>query len=207
MSDISFDYPRGSAIPIAHDDGTQQTAAEWAAQTAAEYASAVTVPEQLRARLEHALTTLAAESTTGTNRFLLVGTDALALAPFTIVVAQNEFTRDEQAEFLWSPSAILPPGQARIETDHLGAGISSTLAQREDGADFATTRWLFFGQGLTVGAVLGPVPPYMLAVVLPTAEEILKRMQVSGFTPLPGGEERVDELVAAVIRGGDEWQA
>ncbi|WP_217178562.1 hypothetical protein [Streptomyces sp. AC495_CC817] len=204
MMDISFDFERADAIPISILDDGVQSPQEWAAAARAAYTAAVAVPEELQPRLEGALATLAARATPDARSFLLVGTDAAALAPLTIVVARSEFTRAEQAEFLWSPSAVLPPAPLRVEAEHLGVGFSSTLAQREDGEDFGTRRWLFFGRGMTVGAVLGPVAPYLLAVVEPLAEGVLHGMRVDGFEPLPN-EDRVAELVSAVVRIGDEW--
>lgn len=206
MMDIFFDYERADAIPISIGENGPQSPAEWAAGARSEYTAAVEVPEELHARLERALETLATRATPDARLFLLVGPDAAALATLTIVVAQSEFSRQEQAEFLWSPTAILPPAPLRVETEHLGVGFSATLAQRENGEDFGTRRWLFFGSGMTIGAVLGPVLPYLLAVVEPLAEGVLNGMRVDGFTPLLS-EERVAELVSAVVKKGDEWQA
>ncbi|MFF5625247.1 hypothetical protein [Microbacterium sp. LWH10-1.2] len=206
MMEIGFDFELAKAIPVETADVRQLGAAEWAAQAVSRFTAVVDVPVALRPRLQGALESVAAEVSDDARRFLLVGTDAAVLAPLVFFVVDRELTRQEQADFLWAPSAILPPASLRVETAHLGVGFSSTLAQREDGVDFGTRRWLFFGQGLTAGALLGPVAPYSLAVAEPIAESILSAARVEGFVPL-ANHDRVEELLAAVVRAGDEWKA
>jgi len=203
---ITFDFEMTSAIPVDIDDIRRLGVAEWAADAAARFTAAVDTPVELHDRLRSALSSVASEASDDARRFLLVGIDALALAPFVFFVTDGELTRQEQAEFLWSPTAILPPAPLRSETEHLGVGFSSTLAQREDGVDFGTRRWLFFGQGRTAGALLGPVAPYALAVLEPVAERILATARAEGFVALHA-DDRVTELESAVVRAGDDWKA
>ncbi|MFT4157363.1 MAG: hypothetical protein QM630_05460 [Microbacterium sp.] len=206
MMEISFEFETAKAIPIETTDVRRLGAAKWAAHATARFCSVIDVPGVLRGRLQGALENIAAEASDDARRFLLVGTDAVALAPLVFFVADHELSRQDEADFLWDCSAILPPAALRVETQHLGVGFSSTLAQRKDGSDFGTRRWLFFGQGLTVGALLGPVAPYTLAVVEPIAEIILAGAKVEGFSPR-ANEERVEELAGSVVKFGEDWQA
>ena len=202
--ELAIAYAPDRIIPIPSERLSPQEQAAWARQAAAEFARATDAHSDVAAQIEAALASVAAQADDDRRLLLVVGIDGGVVAPLMISVITHELSRQEQADFLWSNTAILPVTPRLTETDSLGTGFSTTLAQRENGLDFATRRWIFFGEGATVCAMLGPVVPYGLAFVEPFAEAALASTSLTGFVPRVD-PARLDELVAAVVRPGDDW--
>lgn len=196
---IVYDEDRSIAVPVL----PPAERAAWAEQTAAAYASRVRGGDSLRLGIVAALVRLTALADEESRLLLLVGADGAVLAPLLVFVVPHELSEREQADFLWHPSALLPPTPTVVTTTHLGTGFSSGLAQRENGADFSTRRWLFFGSGMTVAALLGPVAPLGLGLVDGIADELLKASSVEGFVPRDdvAKAERLDALASPSREG------
>lgn len=203
--DLALNYDETRVIPVPHESRTQTEAEQWARRAAAEYEQLVPLHPQSQERVQRALADLAMRTSDDQRLLLVVGVEGAVLAPLMIAINPEELSRREQAEFLWSNTAILPPTPRITESEGFGPGFSSTLAQQEAGNDFATRRWLFFGEGLTLGAMLGPVPPYGLAFVEPFAEALLASSSASGFVPKQD-RSHVESLLSAVTTFGDGWQ-
>lgn len=202
--ELAIAYAPDRVIPVPAERLSPQEQAAWARQAAADFIRDAGAHSDVAAQVETALVAVAAQADDDRRLLLVVGVDGGVVAPLMISVITHELSRQEQADFLWSPTAILPVTPRLTETDALGTGFSATLAQRENDLDFATRRWIFFGEGATVCAMLGPVVPYGLAFVEPFAEAALASASLSGFVPR-ADSERLDELVSAVVRPGDDW--
>ncbi|CAN7207358.1 MULTISPECIES: hypothetical protein [Microbacterium] len=202
--DLALSYAPDRIIPIPGERLSPQEQVTWARQTAEDFARDAGAHSTVAAQIETALLAVAAQADDDRRLLLVVGVDGGVVAPLMISVITHELSRQEQADFLWSSTAILPVTPRLTETDALGTGFSSTLAQRENGLDFATRRWIFFGEGTTVCAMLGPVVPYGMAFVEPFAEAVLTTASLSDFVPR-SDPERLEELVSAVVRPGDDW--
>lgn len=203
--ELKLEYDPSRIIPVPYEQRTLDGHTDWAHRTAVDFVQAAELHTDVTARIEDALTTLAGEADDDRRVLLVVGMDGAVVAPLIIAASLRELPRQEQADFLWSNTAILPATPRLTETDGFGVGFSATLAQREHGYDFATRRWIFFGEGMTVCAMLGPVVPYGMAFVEPFAESLLVASSLEGFVPKQD-RTRVDELVSAVVRPGDDWQ-
>lgn len=202
--ELALAYAPDRVIPVPAERVSPSERAAWARRAAEDFTRETGAHSDVAARVEAALVEVAAQADDDRRLLLVVGVDGGVVAPLMISVITHELSRQEQADFLWSNTAILPVTPRLTETDALGTGFSSTLAQRENGLDFATRRWIFFGDGATVCAMLGPVVPYGLAFVEPFAEAVLASASLSGFVPR-ADPERLDELVSAVVRPGDDW--
>ncbi|MFC4140721.1 MULTISPECIES: hypothetical protein [unclassified Microbacterium] len=202
--EIALEYAPDGVIPVPTERLSSAESAAWARETAAGFARDLGSDDEVGTRIESALLAVRAQADDDRKFMLIVGADGGVVAPLMISVIAHELSRAEQADFLWSNTAILPVTPRLTETEALGTGFSATLAQRENGLDFATRRWIFFGTGATVCAMLGPVVPYGMAFVEPFAEAALSSAALSGFVPRPD-PARLDELVSAVTRPGDEW--
>lgn len=202
--ELEITYAPDRVIPVPAERLSPQEQQAWARQAAADFTRDAGAHSATVAPIEDALRAVMAGVDDDRRLLLIVGVDGGVVAPLMISVITHELSRQEQADFLWSNTAILPVTPRLTETESLGTGFSSTLAQRENGLDFATRRWIFFGEGATVCAMLGPVVPYGMAFVEPFAEAALASATLSGFTPRVD-QERLDELVAAVVRPGDDW--
>ena len=202
--DLTLNYDASRLIPVPFERRTSEGHAAWARRAASDFVQASGLHGDVVPRIEAALVPLTSEAGDDRSVLLVVGLDGGVVAPFVIAASPYEMPRQEQADLLWSNTAILPATPRLTETDGFGVGFSSTLAQRADGYDFATRRWIFFGEGMTVCAMLGPVVPYGMAFVEPFAESALVTSSIEGFVP-KSDRTRVDELVSAVVRPGDDW--
>lgn len=202
---LTLNYDPSRIIPVPFERRTPEGHAAWAHRAAADFVREAGLHPDAVQRIQAALVPLASEADDDRRLLLVVGMDGAVVAPFIIAASEHEMSRRDQAEFLWSNTAILPATPRLTETDGFGVGFSSTLAQRADGYDFATRRWIFFGEGMTVCAMLGPVVPYGMAFVEPFAESALVTSSIEGFAP-KRDRTRVDELVSAVVRPGDDWE-
>jgi hypothetical protein len=196
---IAYDEDRSIPVPVL----PVAERATWAEQTAAAFAARVGGGDQLRQGVASALDRLTVLADDDSRLLLLIGADGAMLAPLLLFVVPHELDEREQADFLWQPSALLPPTPTVVTTTHLGTGFSSGLAQREDGADFSTRRWLFFGSGMTVAALLGPVAPLGLGLVEAIADALLAESWVEGFVPREdvAKAQRLDALASPAQEG------
>lgn len=200
--ELELGVPEAAAIAVPAEARQQPG---WARAAAEDFGVRAGADADLVRRIEGALDDLVAMSTDDRRTMLLVSRPTGAIAPLTVFVSDAPLTERQQADFLWSPSAVLPPTPERTASENLGEGFSATLLQREGGRDFATRRWLFFGEDRTVGALLGPVMvPYALAVLAPLAELALAGSRVPGFAPADA-EQRISELEQACARAGEAW--
>ena len=200
--ELELTYPDTAVIRVPSEARGEEG---WARRAALRFGETAGADAALVRRIEAALDQLVQLAQADRRTLLLVSVPGAAMAPFTIFVSETAPTLQEQAEFLWSPNAVLPPTPGRTPSAHLGEGFSATLLHREPERDFATRRWLFFGSDRAVGALLGPVlAPYALAVLEPIAEDILAGSRVDGFVP-DAAEARLAELEAACARAGETW--
>lgn len=204
MTQLRLNFSDERAIPVDFAGGAEPDRARWAADTARSFCERSGIDTAHLQRLTGALVGLYALTDGDRRALLLVSADAQVLAPLTFTVADTQLSPRERGDFLWSPSALLPPTTALTETEHLGTGVSSTLLQREQERDFATRRWLFLGETSTVGALLGPVAPYGLSAVEETAEQVLQTSSLEGFVAVADPDWAL-RLEAAGVRVGDTW--
>ncbi|WEK61972.1 MAG: hypothetical protein P0Y60_04220 [Candidatus Microbacterium colombiense] len=202
--ELAIAYAPDRVIPVPAERLAPHEREAWARQAAEDFTRDSGVHSQVAAQVEAALLAVAEQADGDRRLLLVVGAEGAVVAPLMVSVITHELSRQEQAEFLWSNTAILPVTPRLTETESLGTGFSTTLAQRENDLDYATRRWIFFGEGATVCAMLGPVVPYGMAFVEPFADAALASATLSGFVPR-ADPARLDELVAAVVRPGDEW--
>jgi len=196
---IAYDEDRSIPVPVL----PAAERATWAEQTAAAFATRVGGGDRLRQGVAAALDRLAVLADDDSRLLLLIGADGAVLAPLLLFVVPHELDEREQADFLWQSSALLPPTPTVVTTTHFGTGFSSGLAQREDGTDFSTRRWLFFGSGMTVAALLGPVAAQGLGLVEGVAEALLEASSLEGFVPCEdvAKAERLEALGSPVQEG------
>ena len=201
MTDLDIAYPAHRCIPI---EPSSADHASWADEASKAYGLDTELDDEGVKRVRVALLDLARLVDSSSRLLLVISPDAAVLAPLRLTLSAEPLTRAQQAEFLWSTDAILPPTAEVIDSDDLGAGITVALLQQQGEIQFATRRWLFPGQNAAVGALLGPVPPYGLAVVQEIADPIIEQMRVDGFVPTAdrAGLERFE---AATVRGGEGW--
>ena len=201
MTDLDIAYPAHRCIPI---DPPAAEHAAWARETAQVFGADTGLDASGVERVAAALTDLARLADPVSRLLLIVTPDAAVLAPLRITVSAEPLDHAAQADFLWSTDAILPPTAEVIDSDDLGAGITVALLQQQGEIQFATRRWLFPGQNAAVGALLGPVPPYGLALVQEIADPIIEQMRVDGFVPT-ADRAALERFEAATVRGGEGW--
>ncbi|MBS1674272.1 MAG: hypothetical protein JSS74_09935 [Actinobacteria bacterium] len=204
--DFAFAIPdrHAIAIPGRIDDPVERSA--WAARTAAEFTTAQEPADRAPERIALALDDLAALADDEAALFLIMTGDAAMLAPFTIYATGERMSDADVAGFLSTATTLLPPTGQIVASDHFGDGFSSTLLEGVQGAEYASRRWVFFGQQGDVAAMLGPVVPALgLGLVEQVAELVLQHSSLAGFTPAPDAEARRERLLAATERFGDTW--
>lgn len=201
---INLRHDPAWAIPVPHVERSDAELALWARESAHRFAADAGRDDATAERLAAALIDIAAATGEDRRSMLLIGADARVLAPFTVFAAAEPISDEEQAEFLWASSALLPATTEVVETEHLGAGISATLLERHGDHDFGFRRWLFVGRNATLAAVLGPVAPYGMAFVEEIAAGILRASELEGFAPATD-RVRVEALDRAVSRAGEDW--
>ncbi|HEY9306984.1 MAG TPA: hypothetical protein VIP82_04190 [Microbacterium sp.] len=201
---INLRHDPERSLPVPHVERSADERALWARETAYAFAAREGFDDAAAERITAALNDIAGATGDDRRNLLLIGADGRVLAPFTVFAASEPLAEAEQAAFLWSASALLPPTTEVVESAQLGAGISVTLLERHDDHDYGFRRWLFVGQNATLGAVLGPVAPYGLAFVEGVAGSILHESVLEGFLP-SADRTRVEELDAAVVRAGEDW--
>ena len=203
MTQLDISYPEDLCIPIDPTSGDPEL---WAAATADGFGEATGLDPDGVSRVRAALTGLMRLAEPSSRLLLVVAPEARFLAPLRITVSDDALSRDEQAAYLWSTDAILPPTAELLETPELGAGITVALLQKQGDIQFATRRWLFPGENGAVGALLGPVQPYGLAVVQPTADAVIEQLHVEGFIPAADRTD-LERWEAAAGRSGESWTA
>ncbi|MFV0408061.1 MAG: hypothetical protein ACK5LN_14785 [Propioniciclava sp.] len=199
--DVTLHYPDDRCIAINPPPGDPRT---WAAATAQEF-GAGTDKTAGTARLAEALTDLARMAAPERKILLITTADLSVLAPLTVTVTPEPLTPADQAEFLWSPDAVVPPTAEVVEADHLGPGISVAILHAQNERQYATRRWLFAGENGALGAWLGPVAPYGLTAVEGIAGQVILGSQVANF--LPGTNQTLlNRFEAAAARQGERWE-
>lgn len=212
---IELRYDGASCILVPQERPSPRDLDAWASATAGEYVArrrdaseagdALEADDRIIAeRVASALRDIAAASQPDQLSMLIVGAGGRVLAPLIVLLAAEPLDPAEQAAFLWSPAALLPPAVEAVESDGLGAGVSVTLLERHGDWDAGFRRWLFLGANATVGAVLGPCAPYGLAFAAPIAEQVLRDSTAEEFLP-SGDRARIAELVAAGAPQGESW--
>lgn len=201
MISLDIVYDENRCIPIEPPPGDPTA---WADDTARAFGARADLDEAAIDRVAKALVDLTRLATPERRILLVASIDAAVLAPLTITVSEDALSEAEQAEFLWSRDAVLPPTVEVIETEELGAGVTVALLQREGERQFATRRWLFAGAAGAVGALLGPVTPYGLSLVEESAGHVLASSHFEGFTPA-ADREIVERFEAASARAGERW--
>lgn len=201
MTQLEISYPDGLCIPIEPPTGDP---GPWLDETAASFGLARDLDADGVERVRAALQGLVGLVDPTSRLLLMVAPNAAGFAPLRITISDAALTPSEQAEFLWSRDAILPPTAELVETGSLGPGITVALLQRHGGLQFATRRWLFPGANGAVGILLGPVPPYGLALLQPGADAVVEHLQVAGFVPTEDRAE-LERFEAAAARSGEAW--
>jgi hypothetical protein len=201
---INLRHDPERSLPVPHVERSADERALWARETAYAFAAREGFDDATAERITAALSDIAGATGDDRRNLLLIGADGRVLAPFTVFATSEPLAEAEQAAFLWSATALLPPTTEVVESAQLGAGISVTLLERHDDHDYGFRRWLFVGQKATLGAVLGPVAPYGLAFVEGVAGSILHESVLEGFLP-SADRTRVEALDAAVVRAGEDW--
>jgi hypothetical protein len=203
---LNLRFDREHCIPVDFSAPSVLERAEWARATAAEFAERTGLPPEAAGPIAAALDDVARVASDDSRSLVIVGIDGRVIAPLTVFAADGVLSEAEQAEFLWSTSALLPATTEVIQTEGFGVGISATLLERHGDRDFGFERWLFLGEDATVAAILGPVAPYGLAFVEEAAKAVLRRSTLEGFVA-SADRTRVDALDRAVVRFGEEWSA
>lgn len=203
---LEYGIPESFAIPVpARIDDPGERAA-WARQAVESLPGFADLPEGAADRHVALLDDLARLADAETALFLVISRDGSMSAPFSVYATGEPMSSSEIAEFLATPTALLPPAGTSVSTPHFGEGFSSTLIEGVRGAEYASRRWIFFGEGADVAAMLGPVvPAAILAFVELTAEAILAVSSIAGFVTSSTAPARVAALAAAAERAGDPW--
>lgn len=205
MTELRTTFPDQNVIPVPQriDDATERAA--WAARTAQGFSTVEQPVPDAAARIAAALDDLARLRDDAAAVFLIVNGDAAVLAPFAVYRTGAPLSRDELIGYLATVNTALPPTGSITSAAQLGDGFSSSLLHARPEGQYATRRWVFFGQDEDIAAILGPVVPLGLAHVEEIAEQVLVNAELSAFVPA-GDPELLEALMAATERSGDTWQ-
>lgn len=113
MTQLDISYPEDLCIPIDPTSGDPEL---WAAAVADGFGEATGLDPDGVSRVRAALRGLVRLAELSSRLLLVVAPEATFLAPLRITVSDDALSRDEQAAYLWSTDAILPPTAELLET-------------------------------------------------------------------------------------------
>ncbi|MDE0547481.1 hypothetical protein [Microbacterium sp. C7(2022)] len=202
MTQITLQFDQNTTIMIPGGPLRGESAASWAASAASHFIERSHAGQvdavALAGVLEHVRGATTNDPDTNT---IIFEPQTHSFAHLRISVLDASFSDEAKRGFL-SPPSVVRPQIRRAESPGLGAGCSSTVM---DDDRQGVVRWLFAPGGMTVCAVLGPLPPTSVMLTAATAEALLGTVRIHGITEADLRAFDVDAFLATRSEEGSGW--